>query len=236
MFFCYSSIRIHVLGMKFWPHLVFLPFLYFFNTNSIQFGLLEEILLICCYNWLAYNASAKMVDDNLFKKILEAKKVFFLSFCFMLPNKHFGWKDCLQSIVRSCTFWYTSLDLKKKKQTRYQTRPFFSFSFVFFTLSILTLFCFSPLKVEAIRNLFAALFLASIGMLIHVQFLWNHVDILLAAVILVIIIKTIVVTIVVKAFRYSIRTAFVVSITNNIYFHCAAKSFILIIGIFYSAV
>lgn len=67
-------------------------------------------------------------------------------------------------------------------------------------------------KVEAIRNLFAALFLASIGMLIHVKFLWNHVDILLAVVILVIIVKSIVVTIVVKAFGYSVRTAFVVSI------------------------
>ncbi|XP_050387971.1 K(+) efflux antiporter 4 isoform X2 [Argentina anserina] len=40
-------------------------------------------------------------------------------------------------------------------------------------------------QVEPIRNMFAALFLASIGMLIDVQFLWNHVDILLAAVILV---------------------------------------------------
>jgi predicted Kef-type K+ transport protein len=68
--------------------------------------------------------------------------------------------------------------------------------------------------VEAIRNLFAALFLASIGMLIHVKFLWNHVDILLAAVILVIIVKSIVVTVVVKAFGYGIRTAFVVSITT----------------------
>jgi predicted Kef-type K+ transport protein len=69
--------------------------------------------------------------------------------------------------------------------------------------------------VEPIRNLFAALFLASIGMLIHVKFLWIHVDILLASVILVIIIKTVVVTIVVKAFNYSIRTAFVVSIGNT---------------------
>ncbi|KAA3468275.1 K(+) efflux antiporter 4-like isoform X4 [Gossypium australe] len=40
-------------------------------------------------------------------------------------------------------------------------------------------------QVEPIRNFFAALFLASIGMLINVHFLWNHVDILLAAVILV---------------------------------------------------
>ncbi|KAF8780464.1 hypothetical protein HU200_001588 [Digitaria exilis] len=68
-------------------------------------------------------------------------------------------------------------------------------------------------QVEAIRNLFAALFLASIGMLIHVRFLWNHVDILLAAVILVIIVKSIVVTVVVKAFGYSIRTAFVVGLS-----------------------
>lgn len=77
------------------------------------------------------------------------------------------------------------------------------------------------MKVEAIRNLFAALFLASIGMLIHVKFLWSHVDILLASVILVIIIKTVVVTVVVKAFNYSIRTAFVVSIipiTNKLSF------------------
>ncbi|XP_078154205.1 K(+) efflux antiporter 5-like isoform X3 [Carex rostrata] len=68
-------------------------------------------------------------------------------------------------------------------------------------------------QVEAIRNLFAALFLASIGMLIHVKFLWSHVDILLASVILVIIIKTVVVTVVVKAFNYSIRTAFVVGLS-----------------------
>ncbi|XP_015691235.2 K(+) efflux antiporter 5 isoform X1 [Oryza brachyantha] len=68
-------------------------------------------------------------------------------------------------------------------------------------------------QVEPIRNLFAALFLASIGMLIHVKFLWNHVDILLAAVILVVIVKSIVVTVVVKAFGYSIRTAFVVGLS-----------------------
>ncbi|KAG0496763.1 hypothetical protein HPP92_001454 [Vanilla planifolia] len=63
-------------------------------------------------------------------------------------------------------------------------------------------------QVESIRNLFAALFLASIGMLIHVQFLWNHADILLASVILVVIVKTIIVTGVVKVFAYSFRTSF----------------------------
>lgn len=64
---------------------------------------------------------------------------------------------------------------------------------------------------EPIRNLFAALFLSSIGMLIHVHFLWNHVDILLASVILVIIVKTAVGAIVTKLFGYSMRTSFLVS-------------------------
>ncbi|CAL0303550.1 unnamed protein product [Lupinus luteus] len=68
-------------------------------------------------------------------------------------------------------------------------------------------------QVEPIRNLFAALFLSSIGMLIHVQFLWNHVDILLASVILVVVVKTAVVAIVTKAFGYSIRTSFIVGIS-----------------------
>ncbi|KAF5936102.1 hypothetical protein HYC85_027231 [Camellia sinensis] len=62
-------------------------------------------------------------------------------------------------------------------------------------------------QVEPIRNFFAALFLASIGMLIHVHFLWNHVDILLASVLLVIIVKTIVITIVVKGFSYNYKTS-----------------------------
>ncbi|CAL5397503.1 unnamed protein product [Camellia sinensis] len=61
--------------------------------------------------------------------------------------------------------------------------------------------------IKPIRNFFAALFLASIGMLIHVHFLWNHIDILLAAVILVIVIKTLVVAIVVKGFRYNNKTS-----------------------------
>ncbi|KDP22374.1 hypothetical protein JCGZ_26205 [Jatropha curcas] len=67
-------------------------------------------------------------------------------------------------------------------------------------------------QVEPIRNLFAALFLSSIGMLIHVHFLWNHVDILLASVILVIVVKTAVAAMVVKAFGYGIRTSFHVGV------------------------
>ncbi|KAK8637818.1 hypothetical protein V6N13_136277 [Hibiscus sabdariffa] len=68
-------------------------------------------------------------------------------------------------------------------------------------------------QVEPIRNFFAALFLASIGMLIHVHFLWNHVDILLAVVILVIVIKTMVVAAVVKGFRYSNKTSLLVGMS-----------------------
>ncbi|KAI3951605.1 hypothetical protein MKX01_018721 [Papaver californicum] len=62
-------------------------------------------------------------------------------------------------------------------------------------------------QVEPIRNFFVALFLANIGMLIHVHFLWNHVDILLASVVLVIIIKTVVTTLVIKGFGYSNKTS-----------------------------
>ncbi|XVE54107.1 hypothetical protein DITRI_Ditri03aG0055100 [Diplodiscus trichospermus] len=68
-------------------------------------------------------------------------------------------------------------------------------------------------QVEPIRNFFAALFLASIGMLIHAHFLWNHVDILLATVILVIVIKTMVVAAVVKGFRYSNKTSILVGMS-----------------------
>ncbi|KAL3837927.1 hypothetical protein ACJIZ3_022518 [Penstemon smallii] len=68
-------------------------------------------------------------------------------------------------------------------------------------------------QVEPIRNLFAALFLSSIGMLIHVQFLWTHVDILLASVILVVVVKTAVAAVITKAFGYSLRTSFIVGVS-----------------------
>ncbi|MCI30167.1 K(+) efflux antiporter 4-like, partial [Trifolium medium] len=50
-------------------------------------------------------------------------------------------------------------------------------------------------------------------MLIHVHFLWNHVDILLAAVILVIIVKTIVAAAVVKGFGYNNKTSILVGMS-----------------------
>lgn len=49
-------------------------------------------------------------------------------------------------------------------------------------------------------------------MLINVQFLWAHMDILLASLVLVITSKTIVVAVVVKAFGYSSKNSFLVSI------------------------
>lgn len=60
------------------------------------------------------------------------------------------------------------------------------------------------------QKLICSPFLASIGMLIHVQFLWNHIDILVAAVILVIVIKTVVVTLIVRGFRYNNKTSLLV--------------------------
>lgn len=68
-------------------------------------------------------------------------------------------------------------------------------------------------QIEPIRNFFAALFLASIGMLIHMHFLWSHVDILLAAVILVIVIKTVIVALVVKGFGYNNKTSLLVGMS-----------------------
>ncbi|XP_057509041.1 K(+) efflux antiporter 5-like isoform X2 [Actinidia eriantha] len=67
-------------------------------------------------------------------------------------------------------------------------------------------------QVEPIRNLFAALFLSSIGMIIHVQFLWTHVDILLASVILVVVVKTTFAAMVTKIFGYSAKTSFLVGV------------------------
>lgn len=63
--------------------------------------------------------------------------------------------------------------------------------------------------------MFAALFLASIGMLIHVHFLWNHIDVLLASVILVITVKTIIIFTVVKGFGYNNKTSVLVRFSNG---------------------
>eukprot|EP00243_Klebsormidium_subtile_P010895 TRINITY_DN5975_c0_g1_i3.p1 TRINITY_DN5975_c0_g1~~TRINITY_DN5975_c0_g1_i3.p1 ORF type:complete len:652 (+),score=161.58 TRINITY_DN5975_c0_g1_i3:409-2364(+) len=68
-------------------------------------------------------------------------------------------------------------------------------------------------QVEPVRNVFAALFLSSIGMLMNPTFLWQHKDILCLSVVLVFVIKTTLVTIVVRGFGYSLRTALMVGIS-----------------------
>ncbi|CAI5514051.1 unnamed protein product [Closterium sp. Naga37s-1] len=67
-------------------------------------------------------------------------------------------------------------------------------------------------QVEPVRNMFAALFLASIGMVMHPMFLWQHKDILLLALAVVFLGKTLLVALVVRGFGYSTGTAAAVGI------------------------
>ncbi|KAG1346659.1 putative K(+) efflux antiporter 4 [Cocos nucifera] len=120
----------------------------------------------------------------------------------------------LSIVSRKCMPWFLKLMISLSSQTN----ELYQLASVAFCL--LVAWDFSPYEnrmhphlIEPIRNFFAALFLASIGMLIHVHFLWNHVDILLAAVILVIIIKTIVVAAVVKGFGYTNKTSLLVGMS-----------------------
>ncbi|XP_038986313.1 K(+) efflux antiporter 6-like isoform X6 [Phoenix dactylifera] len=109
----------------------------------------------------------------------------------------------LSILSRTCVPWFLNLMISLSSQS--QTKELYQLASV--------AFCLLVAWIEPIRNFFAALFLASIGMLIHVHFLWNHVDILLAAVILVIIIKTIVVTAVVRGFGYSNKISVLVGMS-----------------------
>ncbi|XP_059274925.1 K(+) efflux antiporter 6-like isoform X3 [Lycium ferocissimum] len=107
----------------------------------------------------------------------------------------------LSILSRKCVPWFLKLMISLSSQTNelYQLAS--------------VAFCLLVAWVEPIRNFFAALFLASIGMLIHVHFLWNHVDILLASVILVVIVKTAVTSAVVKAFGYNNKTSLLVGMS-----------------------
>ncbi|CAM6082656.1 unnamed protein product [Calypogeia fissa] len=62
-------------------------------------------------------------------------------------------------------------------------------------------------QVEPIRNVFAALFLSSIGMVMNPIFLWEHIDILLASLAVVFLGKTFLFAAVVRAFGYSNKTS-----------------------------
>lgn len=61
--------------------------------------------------------------------------------------------------------------------------------------------------VEPLRDIFATLFFASIGMLIDPVFLWNNLDLILELVALVLVGKFLIITPIVKLFRYSWKTA-----------------------------
>jgi len=67
--------------------------------------------------------------------------------------------------------------------------------------------------IEPIRNLFAALFLTSIGMIMNPYFLWVHLDVLLATLLIVIVFKCSLIALVVRAFGYDFRTSFTVGMS-----------------------
>lgn len=66
--------------------------------------------------------------------------------------------------------------------------------------------------VEPLRDIFATLFFASIGMLIDPVFLWNNWSLILGLVGLVLVGKFLIVTPLVKAFRYPLKTALIVGL------------------------
>jgi CPA2 family monovalent cation:H+ antiporter-2 len=63
--------------------------------------------------------------------------------------------------------------------------------------------------VEPIRDVFAALFFAAIGMLIDPLFLWNNLDLILGLVLIVCVGKFLIITPLVKLFGYSLKTALI---------------------------
>ena len=66
--------------------------------------------------------------------------------------------------------------------------------------------------VEPLRDVFAALFFAAIGMLIDPIFLWNNLELILGLVLLVFVGKFLIITPLVRVFRYPIKTALVVGL------------------------
>ncbi|BAY48296.1 sodium/hydrogen exchanger [Scytonema sp. HK-05] len=63
--------------------------------------------------------------------------------------------------------------------------------------------------VEPLRDIFASLFFASIGMLIDPVFLWNNLELILGLVTLVFVGKFLIITPLVKLFRYPLKTALI---------------------------
>lgn len=63
--------------------------------------------------------------------------------------------------------------------------------------------------VEPVRDIFASLFFAAIGMLIDPVFLWNNLELILGLVALVFVGKFLIITPLVKLFRYPLKTALI---------------------------
>lgn len=66
--------------------------------------------------------------------------------------------------------------------------------------------------VEPIRDIFASLFFAAVGMLIDPVFIWNNLELILGLVTLVFIGKFLIVMPLVRAFRYSLKTSLIVGL------------------------
>ncbi len=66
--------------------------------------------------------------------------------------------------------------------------------------------------VEPLRDIFATLFFAAIGMLIDPLFLWQNLELILGLVTLVLIGKILIITPIVRAFKYSLKTALIAGI------------------------
>ncbi|OLP18850.1 sodium:calcium exchanger [Leptolyngbya sp. 'hensonii'] len=66
--------------------------------------------------------------------------------------------------------------------------------------------------VEPLRNIFASLFFAAIGMLIDPFFLWNNLELILGLVALVFVGKFLIITPLVRLFHYPLKTALIVGI------------------------
>ncbi|MBD3882453.1 cation:proton antiporter [Phormidium tenue FACHB-886] len=66
--------------------------------------------------------------------------------------------------------------------------------------------------VEPIRDIFASLFFAAIGMLIDPSFIWNNLELILSLVALVLVGKFLIVTPLVRSFRYSLKTSLIVGL------------------------
>ncbi|KAL3647417.1 K(+) efflux antiporter 5 [Castilleja foliolosa] len=109
-------------------------------------------------------------------------------------------------VVASALAWsFVPRFLKLMLQLSSQTNELYQLAAVAFCLMLACLW-------NPIRNFFAALFLSSIGKLIHVHFLWTHVHILLASVLLVVVVKTTVAAGITKAFGYSLKMSLTVGV------------------------